>query len=254
MTSDSLKDNSVNNFSGSGNLGKGDKFANTAPLLNAGFFSMRKISGTVNMMDIRNYIDTSKIPWIGGEYISPTARKANFRNLIGSVGITLGALYLAKLAGVKVGTDSTNSDFLNLRYGKFHQDLSGGNKTYAVLISRLLQNKTTSSTGKVSILGQGYKPQTRGSLVSDFSRNKLSPLAGVVADWFLGPIPSHDPQLAKELFGPIKKGTPFDLKRELTGTVTPMVVDLVIQAIREDPTHLLYGALLDYFGNSAQIY
>lgn len=237
--------NSVNNFSGSGNLGTGDKYANTAPVLNAALFSARKISATVNMLDIRNYIDPK---------ISLTARKANLRNLVGSVGLTLSAIYLAKLAGAKVSTNPTDSDFMNVRFGKFHIDLSGGNKTYAVLLSRLILNKTTSAAGKVSILGKGYKPQTRGSLISNFGRNKLSPIAGTLADWLLGPIPSHDPAIAKALFGKPKKGTPFDLKREAVGNVTPMIIDLVIQAVQDDPTNLLYGALFDYFGNSAQIY
>jgi hypothetical protein len=237
--------NSVNNFSGSGNLGTGDKYANVAPLLNASLFSARKISATINMIDPRTYFDPR---------ISPTARKASLRNLIGSAGMTLSIIYLAKLAGMPINTDSTSSDFLNLRFGKFHIDLTGGNKTYAVLLSRLLQNQSTSSTGKVNKFDVGYKPQTRGSTIQDFGRNKLAPLAGTVADWLLGPIPSHDPAVAKALLGDPAKGTPFDIRREALGDVTPMVVDLVIQAAKEDPSHAFIGALFDYFGNSAQIY
>jgi hypothetical protein len=237
--------NSVNNFSGSGNLGTGDKYANVAPLLNASLFSARKISATVNMLDPRTYFDPR---------ISPTARKASLRNLVGSAGITLSIVYLAKLAGMPINTDSTNSDFLNLRFGKFHIDLTGGNKTYAVLLSRLIQNQSTSSSGKVTKFGVGYKPQTRGSTLQDFGRNKLAPLAATVADWLLGPIPSHDPAVAKALLGDPAKGTPFDIRREALGNVTPMIVDLVIQAVKEDPSNAFLGALFDYFGNSAQIY
>lgn len=237
--------NSVNNFSGSGNIGTGDKYANTAPLLNATLFSARKISATLNMLDPRTYLDPR---------ISMTARKASLRNLMGSVGITLGALYIAKLAGAQVSLDSKSSDFLNVKFGKFHIDLTGGNKTYAVLISRLIQNQSTSSTGKTVKFGVGYKPQTRGSTLADFGRNKLAPLAGVVADWLLGPIPSHDPSTAVALFGKPQKGTPFDLKREAVGASVPMIVDLVVQGVKEDPRNLLIGALFDYFGNSAQIY
>lgn len=237
--------NSVNNFSGSGNIGVGDKYVNSAPILNAALFSARKISATVNMMDPRNYLDPK---------ISRTARVANMRNLIGSMGITLSAIYLAKLAGAQVSLDPNSSDFLSVRVGKQHIDLTGGNKTYAILMSRLINNQRTNAAGKTVKFGVGYKPETRGSTVEDFGRNKLSPLAGVVADWLWGPIPTHDTATAKAAFGNPKKDNPFDLKREAVGAAVPMTIDLILQGVKEDPSHAFLGSLLDYFGNSTQVY
>ena len=237
--------NSVNNFSGSGNLGVNDRYANVSPVLNAGLFSARKISATVNMANPLNYFSPK---------ISMTARKANLRNLIGSLGMTASAIYLAKLAGSDINTEPTSSDFLKARIGNHHIDLSGGNLTYATLMARMIKNQSTSTTGKVTKFGEGYKPETRGSTLFNFVRNKLSPMAGVLADSLLGPIPSHDSQLAKELFGPLVKKPDFDLKRELTSATVPMMIDLLIQGVRDDPGNLLVGGLADFFGNSDSIY
>lgn len=202
--------NMINDFTGSGNIGKGDKYGSAVAPLNTVFFSPRKISATLNMLNPERYVNPK---------ISATARRGALRNIIGSVGITAGLLSIAHLFGTKTETDSTSSDFGKVVIGNTHYDLTGGNGTYAILLSRLAQNKTKSSTtGKFYTLGTGYKPTTRGDLVigkQSFLRNKLSPITSFVADWFYG--------------GP-KQGVPFKATDEILSRAYPLVIQ-DIQAI-----------------------
>jgi len=62
----------VNNFTGGAKVGKVE---GAVPILNAAFFSPRKIASTLNILNPRNYIDPK---------ISATARRAAIRNLVGS--------------------------------------------------------------------------------------------------------------------------------------------------------------------------
>lgn len=203
----------INDFTGSGNIGKGDRYANAVPALNATFFSPRKISATLGMLNPKNYLDPK---------ISATARQMRLRNIIGSIGITTGLLSIANLFGAKTETDPTSSNF-----GKFvdhvtHQDLTGGNGTYVVLLSRLVENQTKSTTsGKKYELGSGYKPTTRGDLLVTAARNKLSPIASFVADW---------------LYGRDAVGKPFNATNAVLSRVHPLVIQDIGDVLRAGGT------------------
>src|SRR5690606_540666 len=64
--------NVVNNFTGGAKVGR---IEGAVPALNAAFFSPRKITSTLNILNPVNYVSPK---------ISPTARKAAIRNLVGS--------------------------------------------------------------------------------------------------------------------------------------------------------------------------
>jgi hypothetical protein len=235
---------SVNNATGSGNIGINDRGASWAPLLNSTLFSARKLSGDLNMLNPWNLIDPK---------IALATRVQNLRNLVGTVGATAASLYLAKLSGAEVQLDPKSTDFGKAVWGKYHVDFTGGRAPLVTLIARLMDNSTTNSSGVNKKLGQGYKPDTRGTLILNFARNKLAPFAGIIADALFGPIATHDPAIAKALFGPPKKGTPFDAKRE-AASFAPFLLDLIVQGLQDDPDGLLFGAINDYFGRSVQIY
>jgi hypothetical protein len=219
----------VNDFTGSGNIGKGDKYASSVPLLNSLLFSPRKLAATVNMVNPYKYVT-----------LSPTARKAALRQLIGSVGITATILGLGALAGGDVETDPKSSDFGKLRFGKTRFDLTGGNGNYAVLLARLAANKSKSSTsGKITELGKGYKPTTRADLILKFGRNKLSPTASFVADW---------------LYGSNAIGDPFNLTTAITDRATPMIIGDMIDTYKEDPTMVLPTFTANLFGVGTSSY
>lgn len=223
--------NVVNDFTGSGNLGKGDKYANAVPALNATFFSPRKVSATVNMLNPQRYLDPR---------ISPTARRAAIRQLVGSLAITTTAIALARMAGADVETDPTSSDFAKAKFGKTRYDFTGGNGTYAVLLARLIENQTKSSTsGKVTKLGEGYKPTTRADLALKFARNKLSPSASFLADW---------------LYESDSIGTPFDASSEALQRAVPLIGQDVYQIHKEDPGNTFGATLGSLFGVGVQEY
>lgn len=223
--------NVVNDFTGSGNIGTGDKYAGSVPALNATLFSPRKISATINMFNPERYLNPN---------ISQTARLAALRNLIGSVGATATVLSLAKMAGNKVEINPTSSDFGKVVNGNTRYEVTGGNSTYAVLLSRLLTNSSKSSTsGKVTQLGKGYKPTTKADVLVQFGRNKLSPVASMVGDW---------------LYGTDANGKPFKVQDELISRVKPLIANDIQTLLQNDPGNLIGGTLGDLFGVGIQTY
>jgi hypothetical protein len=222
----------VNDFTGSGNIGTGDKYANIVPTLNASFFSPRKISATVNMLNPIRYVDPR---------VSPTARRAAIRQLVGSVAITTAILGLLKLAGAKVETDPTSADFGKAVLGKTHFDFTGGNGTYAVLLSRLATGKSKSTTsGKITDLGNPkFGQSSRGDVATQFARNKLSPIASFMADW---------------LYGKNSIGQPFNIPQAALNRAIPLIIQDVYQTQQTDPSQTFAATAADLFGVGVQTY
>ena len=223
--------NTINDFTGSGNIGKGDRYASAVPLFNAGLFSPRKISATVNMFNPARYLDPR---------ISKTARKAALRQLIGSLSATATFMGLASMAGADIETNPISSDFGKIKIGNTRFDVSGGNANYLTLLSRLAENKTKSTTtGKVRELGKGYKADNRGTLILKFGRNKLSPLAG---------------ELVSLITGSDFMGKPVDIKKDALEMITPMIVGSVMQMAAIDKDIVPIGILAELFGVGVQSY
>lgn len=224
----------VNDFTGSGNIGKGDRYSGAVPLLNAGFFAPRKVSATVNMLNPERYLNPN---------ISVTARKAALRQLIGSVAISALLLGLRNLFADdkdKAELDPRSADFGKVKFNNTHIDLTGGNSTYAVLLARLISNRTKSTvTDQVTKLGEGFNSSTRFDVATSFGRNKLSPLASFVADW---------------LAGGDAVGNPFNLTKEVTSRFIPLIIGDTISLAKEDPSNLFVGTLANTFGFGAQVY
>lgn len=232
-----LKDiaNVVNIFTDSGNLGKNDRYANLSPLLNNVFFSSRKISATINKLNPQTYLSGSK-----------TARKAAIRNMLGQLVYTGTVLGLAGAAGAKVETDTNSPNFGTISVGKHHIDITGGNASYIVLLSRIITGETTSASGKVTKLGAGYKPETRATLLLNFFRNKLAPAASIFADY---------------LFQTDSENTlrgPFTVQNEIKNLVMPMIIENILDVSKTendaDKQMMIIGSLFDYFGNTYQKY
>lgn len=215
----------INNFSGSGNLGRNDQFAGAVPLLNAIFFAPRKIAAMMNMFNPYTYVK-----------LSPTARIAAIRNLFGSIAATAAVLSLARLFGDDdtVEENPLSSDFGKIRVGNTRYDVSGGNAGYISLISRLITNKTKStSTGAVQKLGEGYKATTGKDLILQFATNKLSPLG------------SFAMQLAsRKDFN----GKPINVPKEIMNRFIPLVIQDIAKVAKDDPTQVVPTLILGSLG------
>jgi len=161
----------VNNFTGGARVGR---LEGAVPALNALFFSPRKITSTLNILNPVNYIKPS---------ISPTARKAAIRNLVGSSAITASLISLASLLGAeKPEIDPRSSNFGKIKVGDTRLDMTGGNSTYTILLSRLLSSSTKNSEGQIKSLGNKMGETSAGGLVGNSLRYKLSPNASLLLD------------------------------------------------------------------------
>ena len=165
--------NVVNAFTGG--------YGQTNALVNAALFSPRKLQSTIKIIDPRTYTDPKT---------SKTARKAATRNILGSLAITATILELAYVLGgdnIEIEEDPRSSDFGKIKTGNTRLDVSGGNASYATLISRLLTQKTKSTnTGVISNLGDGFGSPTSFDVSVNFVRNKFSPLFSLIVDSFSG--------------------------------------------------------------------
>lgn len=211
--------NVVNDFTGRGNLGKGDRYAQVAPALNAVFFAPRKIAATVSMFNPARYLDPR---------ISKTARIAAIRQLGGSIVATGAVVGLARAMGANVNLDPRSNDFLKIEIGDEKFDVTGGNAVYLRLLARLALGQKMNAAGDLQDLS-GQKPfaPTRADMVVTYFRNKLSPVAGAMAD---------------ALYGKDPAGRPFALSNELSDKLVPITIGDFIHFAMYDPTN--YAAML----------
>jgi len=203
--------NVVNNFTGRGSLGAHDRYASIQPILNDAFFSPRKIIATIQMFNPLTYLDPRT---------SPTARMGALRQLGGSLIATVAVLKLAQMAGATVETNPTSTNFLKAKIGNTTFDMTGGNAIYARLLARLITGQSTSGSGKVTTLGQGYKPETRADVILNFIRGKLSPTASAIAD---------------ALYGKDVVNQPFSVTSEVYNKLVPIIIQDFINLARNDP-------------------
>ncbi len=163
----------INNATGRGNLGALER---SAGALNGIFFSPRLIASRVNMLNPVSYMK-----------MEPFARKQALKTMLSSSSILLSILGLAKLGGADVGADPTSADFGKIKIGNTRIDIGGGMQQYLKLGAQLITGKVTSTTsGKVTKLGEGYKPMTRFDVLERFFMGKENPAVSLFTDWLVG--------------------------------------------------------------------
>ena len=216
----------VNDFTGRGALGVGDKYASAGPALNAFFFSPRKISATMQMFNPERYLNPS---------ISPTARVAAIRQLSGSLLATSAVLGLAAATGAQVNWDPRSADFAKIRIGGEKLDITGGNAVYLRLLARIITGQEETASGKHLTLGPGYGQTSKADLAVSFFRNKLAPVAGAIAD---------------ALYGKDPAGRPFSITNEARDKLVPITIGAFMNYAENDPknTAAMLPALSAIFG------
>ena len=218
----------VNNFTGGARVGRVE---GAVPLLNAAFFSPRKITSTIQMMNPLNYV---------GSKISKTARLEATRNLIGSLALSAGIIALyALLTGRKQETDPTSSNFGKIRSGDTRLDVTGGNATYLNILSRLITGRIKGSSGVSRKLGTGYGETSGFDLIAQFIRYKLSPNASLLVDAVTG----------ANAIGEKKTVTQSVIDR-----FKPMFLDSLYELIESDTSGRFGFALAGLFGAGLNTY
>jgi hypothetical protein len=251
--------NVVNIFTGSGNIGKADRYGNISPLANQVLFSIRKLSGDLNMIDPRNYIGVGKYT-----KLDPFARAMAQRQLLGSLGMTGAILGLAAMAGLEVELDPRSKIFGKIKIGNRVIDISGGKITLLVFLTQsglsaanvfLSQpiKETKSASGKLIKLDKDEPlSKTTEDVYEKFTRGKLAPMASLFADVFK----------YKEDF----QGEPVKTPQQIAGAVAqrfiPMSIGDTVSMFEDDvygdvfantALNLFLGTLMT-FGNTVTVY
>ena len=164
----------VNNGTGRGELPNFLK--SSSQILNAITFSPKMLASRIALANPAYYIK-----------LDPFTRKQAVTSLLKFSGTAATILGLAAAAGAKVSTDWRNTDFLKVKVGNTRYDLLTGFQQLAVLLGREVTGQMISSTtGKQTNLGEGYKPPTRGSILWNFFKNKESPATSLASDLLTG--------------------------------------------------------------------
>jgi len=202
--------NTVNDFTGRGQLGENDRFASAQVLANNVFFAPRKMIATMNMFNPVRYIDPNT---------SPTARIGAARQLVGSLIATYSMLQLAQMAGAKVNLDPRSQDFAKIKIGKTDFNITGGNSTYIRTLAQIATNTKITTGGRKRTLGKGYDAATRFDVAIGFMRGKLSPSASVIVDGLKG----------KDMVG-----NKFSVENEAYNKFVPIFTKSFIDLVRND--------------------
>jgi hypothetical protein len=205
----------VNVMTGRGRLGK---LESAAVPLNALLFSPRLAAARLSMLNPAYYIK-----------LEPFARAEALKSLLSFTGTGLTVLGMAKLAGASIGVDPRSADFGKIKIGNTRIDVWGGFQQYARIAAQLITGKLISSTtGKVTTLGEGYKPLTRLDILSRAVESKESPVASFVTGL---------------LKGASSTGQPFKLGTEIANRFTPMVIQDLLDIIKDNPDLIPLSAL-----------
>lgn len=226
----------INAASGRGDLAS---FGRSSEILNGIFFSPRLMASRVQLL--RQVIDPVFIA-----RQDPFVRKEAWKTLLSSASIlgTMGSL--AVLGGAKMSTDPTNADYLKVRVGNTRYDLGGGLTQYVRLMAQIAFGKVTSSTtGKVTKLGEGYKPFTDVDLITRFLQNKENPLFSLMME-----TPSLLRGNAKNAIG-----QPTDIPTEVRDRVIPLIGQDIRDAMAEvGPVGIFSAGVPSAFGVGVQTY
>jgi hypothetical protein len=216
----------INNATGRGTLPGG--LQKSAVTLNSVFFSPRLIMSRLNLVNPVYYVKQN-----------PFVRKEALKSLFSFIGLGLGVLTLAKMAGAEVGTDPRSSDFGKIKIGNTRIDVWGGFQQLTRVAGQLITGQYISSTtGKEMTLGEGYKPMTRADIVQHFIEGKFAP------------VPSFIITLMK---GQDIGGEKVSVPKEVGQRFIPMVIQDIFDIARESPGLIPVG-LLTVFGVGVQTY
>ena len=180
--------NFVNVATGRSDLGK---FNGWAAALNTVFFAPRYVASRFQYLAMPFYL-----PFQGGSWRVKRAILQEYGRTAAGIGTVLGTFALLGMLlyddddedRPRIETDPRSADFLKVRIGETRLDFLAGLSQVIVLSSRMISGQTKSSvSGKVRNFGEGFRPETRASVLARFGRTKLAPVPGALAtiadDW-----------------------------------------------------------------------
>jgi len=211
----------------------------SAVLLNTTLFAPRLIASRIKILNPMTYMMAP--PQVRTEYLKSLFAVAGF-------GATI--LGLAKMGGAEVSLDPTNSDFMKAKINdKVRLDPWAGFQQYAVLFSRLVSGKVTSSTsGKEYDMWNKKGPfdPTHTDIMSRFIRGKTNPVINFA--WGIA-----DAQ--REMSGkPMQFATRNPFENSITQRFIPIFVQDVYQIANQNPELLPMLGPAAGLGMGVQVY
>lgn len=215
----------VNTVTGRGNLGRLERISRE---LNGAFFSPKLMASRLQVLNPKFYIK-----------LDPLVRKEALTNLAAFAGYAATVVGLAKVSGLEVGVNPTSADFGKIKVGNTRIDPFGGFSQYVRLASQLITGKITSTTsGKVIKLNEGYKPTTRLDVMLRFAEAKEAPVFSFATGLFKGQN---------------WIGEKFSVGKEAANRFIPMVIQDFVDIYKDDPSLFPLG-FLGVFGAGLQTY
>jgi len=178
-----------------------------------GLFAYRWLKSRFNLM---NPVYYAKLPK-GARLIAAT----EMTRFVATTGATM---YLLQQLGAQVETDPESGDFLKVRFGNTHYDISAGFQNELRFMFRFSKAVWDQSSGEMikkqgSPTGwvdkEGKVRQNAAEIWNRFWRSKLAPVPGAAADVAYGDTFEYDQQTGKPL--------PPSISREASQLIEPMV-------------------------------
>lgn len=227
----------VGSMTGRGSLGKGESIANE---LNVLLFSARFMKSNLDTLTAHQF-DPKATKFTKGE-----ARK----NLLSITAHVAAIMMIAKF----LDPDSVDEDPRSTNFGKIKifgkwTDITGGMRSLIIPAAKLIPTKrdgvwgswSKSSTGNWTNLSAGKFGQRDGVdvLMDAVLLNKLSPVAAIVRDKIRG-----------KMFG----GDPFDIKKSIVQSTTPLSIQTFNDVKDEDTGVILATMMSEFIGLGVSTY
>lgn len=220
----------INSTTGRGKL-PNKTIEDAAPLLSAALFSPRLIASRINLL---NPVYYAKMP--------KSVRKQAVGDMLKFVGVATTILALADLAGADVEKDPRSSDFAKIKIGDTRYDLLGGFQQYIRAAAQIItgEKKSTADKKIISLNPAKFPYQSRGSIVANFARSKVSPAVGMGIDF---------------LTGRDAVGLPVTWQKELYTHFTPLQLQSGLEAYEKGGLPMVFATLIpSMFGIGVSTY
>jgi hypothetical protein len=224
--------NFINNSTGRGKLGP---LEGSADFLNTVFFSPRLMASRMNMLGLTDIFTAGQ-----KGFYSQLPREVRImagKDMLKFIAFGMSVLGLSKLAGAEVEDDPRSTDFGKIKVGDTRYDIWGGFQPYVRLISQVATGQTK-STGSGEI--KDLNPKKRFDRVTSFLRGKLAPVPGSIIDIAAG----------ENIIG-----EPATVQSEALESITPMIVNDVGEAMKDEGIKALFTVgLPSIFGIGSTTY
>ena len=229
----------INSATGRGGM-KGLESA--SPILNWFLFASKLISSRLNMLGLSDVPNLAVRGATFGRYgidygfytkLPKEVRIEAAKDMLKFVAVGISTLLLIKSlsnltdGNIEVETDPRSSDFGKIKSGNTRWDIWGGFQPYARVATQVVlgQRKTTTTREIQELDGKGAFGQTRLTPLATFARGKLAPVPATIINLSSG----RD-----------AGGQPIDFKKEGLKLITPLIVNDLIQGVKDQGVKALF--------------